>query len=74
MSQELAVTSAAQLSTEFQPFALFVWIDPVARRQQRETSFDQSGDEDRAKTQTTHISCFEHAQATLICSTEGQGL
>ena len=49
-----------------EPVALFVRIDPVARRGQRKTTFDQSCHEDRAKPQAAHVGCFEHAQTVSI--------
>src|ERR1041384_2520234 len=46
--------------------ALLVWIDPIARRGQRETAFDQSGDEHGAKPQAAQVSRFEYAQTVSI--------
>src|SRR6185369_4860780 len=49
-----------------EPIALFVWIDPIARRTQRETAFNQSGNKDSTKAQTADIRRFEHAQTIAI--------
>src|SRR2546425_2763555 len=49
-----------------QTLALFMRINPIARRTQRESAFDQARDEDSPKAQPTHVGCLKHAQAPHI--------
>src|ERR1044072_8608757 len=49
-----------------QPYSLFVWIQPIARRAQREPAFDHAGNKDDAKSQAAHIGCSHYAEAVAI--------